>query len=213
MILYLHGFASGPGSTKARYLAGRFAAEGLHIAVPDMTPGPQGFERSTPSSMLAVAEQHLQGAPGPHALVGSSLGGYLAALAAGRNPGVDRLVLLAPAFRLAERWNARLSPDQLRRWQEEGLETHHFASGRIRRIGFEFLEDAMKWPAYPEVRVPTLCITGRRDELIPVPDVERFVEMTPGARLIVVDDGHELTESLHFIWGEIREFLGRDSSR
>ena len=109
MLLYLHGFGSGPGSQKARHLAARFAAAGVHLEVPDLTPGEDGFERSSPSSMLAEAERALARGTPPHGIVGSSLGGYLAAMAAGRDPTIGRLVLLAPAFRLFERWDRLLS--------------------------------------------------------------------------------------------------------
>ena len=209
MVLYLHGFASGPGSAKARALAERFARLGVTLEVPDLTPGDDGFERSTPSSMLAVAEARLASAPGPHAIIGSSLGGWLAALAAPRHPSVERLVLLAPAFRLHERWGSRLTPLQLDGWRRDGLEVFHFASGRHRRIGFQFLEDAARWPAFPRVAVPTLCLAGRRDETVPIEDVERFVALTPTARLVALDDGHELLASLDRIFEEARAFLGR----
>ena len=208
MILYLHGFASGPGSAKARFLAGRFARLGTRLEVPDLTPGEDGFERSTPSSMLAVAEARLASAPGPHAIIGSSLGGWLGALAASRHPSVERLVLLAPAFRLRARWSGRLTPAQLDGWRRDGLEVLHFASGRQRRIGFQFLEDAARWPAFPRVTVPTLCLAGRRDETVPLEDVERFVALTPTARLLPLDDGHELLASLDRIFEEARAFLG-----
>jgi predicted esterase YcpF (UPF0227 family) len=125
VLLYLHGFASGPSSHKASVLSGRFAAIGAPLTVPDLTPGEDGFERSTPASMLAVAEGLLGGADPPHAIVGSSLGGYLAAVAASRDPSIERLVLLAPAFRLFERWSARLTPAELAEWRAEGLETMH----------------------------------------------------------------------------------------
>jgi pimeloyl-ACP methyl ester carboxylesterase len=177
------------------------------MTVPDLTPGEDGFERSSPSSMRAVAEAALaRGAP-PHAIVGSSLGGYLAAVIAARDPGVERLVLMAPAFRLFERWSARLTPAELARWRAEGLETMHYASGRPRRIGWQFFEDAASWPAFPEVRVPTLCIAGSRDETVPLADVEAFVARTPTARLVTVDDGHELAASLDRIHDEARAFL------
>ena len=206
-ILYLHGFASGPGSFKGRALADRFGALGVRMIRADLTPGEDGFERSTPRTMLAEAER-LVAAHRPRVLMGSSLGGYLAALIASRDPSIERLVLLAPAFRLFERWRARLGPDEERRWRAEGLVVHHFASNRPRRIGWAFLEDAAPLPPYPAVRAPALCLAGRRDELVPLEDVARFVELTPGARLVVLEDGHELLGSLDRIFEEARAFLG-----
>jgi pimeloyl-ACP methyl ester carboxylesterase len=207
VLLYLHGFASGPSSFKARALAGRFAARGVALDVPDLTPGADGFERSTPLTMLAVAEGRLAAAAAPHALVGSSLGGYLSALAASRDPAIERLVLLAPAFRLFERWSARLSPAELAAWEADGLETDHHVTGTRRRLGWAFFEDASALPAFPEVRVPTLCIAGTRDETVPIADVEAFVARTPSARLVAVDDGHELKDSIDRIFEEASAFL------
>jgi hypothetical protein len=207
VIVYLHGFGSGPGSTKARAVAERFAALGVAVDVPDLTPGAEGFERSTPSSMLAIAEARLA-SPGPHGVLGSSLGGWLAAIAASRNPAVERLVLLAPAFRLRERWSARAGAAAIARWRAEGgVEVYHHASARNRRIGWAFFEDAARWPAMPEVRVPALVVAGRRDDTVPLEDVEAWVARTPSARLVVVEDGHELTASLDRIFEETRAFL------
>lgn len=207
MLLYLHGFASGPSSKKARALEERFAAAGVALEVPDLTPGADGFESSTPSSMLAVAEARLTAAPPPHALIGSSLGGYLAAVAASRDPSIERLVLLAPAFRLFERWDGRVGAAEREAWRTGGLEVDHFASGRRRRLGWQFHEDARGWPAFPEVRVPTLVFAGRRDEIVPLADVEAFVARTPSARLVPLDDGHELLASIDAIFEEACAFL------
>ena len=135
MLLYLHGFASGPSSRKARHLGEGFAARGVHLEVPDLTPGPDGFERSSPVTMLEVARAALADRPGPHALVGSSLGGWLSALLASQDPRVTRLVLLAPAFRLFERWSGRLAPAQLDDWRTNGLATHHHVT-QTEREGF-----------------------------------------------------------------------------
>jgi pimeloyl-ACP methyl ester carboxylesterase len=207
VLLYLHGFASGPSSNKARFLSERFRALGVPLEVPDLTPGPDGFESSSPSSMLAIAEDLLARSKPPHAIIGSSLGGYLAALAASRDPSVERLFLMAPAFRLFERWEARLGPGELDRWRREGLETQHFATNRSRRIGWQFFEDARRLPAFPAVRVPTLCVAGTRDDTVPFADIEAFVARTPTARLVPVDDGHDLARSLELIYGQARAFL------
>ncbi len=207
VIVYLHGFASGPSSLKARTLLAAFGARGVPIQVPDLTPGERGFERSTPLTMLGQARAVLGDAPGPHALVGSSLGGYLSALQASSDPRIARLVLLAPAFRLFERWNARLTAAQRDDWRTHGLEVDHYATGTRRRLGWAFHEEAAGLPAFPEVKVPALVIAGRRDESIPLADVQAWVARTPSARLIEVDDDHELKASLGLIEREAWEFL------
>jgi len=207
VILYLHGFASGPSSRKARHLGEGFAARGVPVEAPDLTPGPDGFERSTPLTMLEAARAALAGRPGPHALVGSSLGGYLSAVLAAGDPRVTRLVLLAPAFRLFERWSGRLTPAQLDDWRAHGLATHHHATQTERRIGWGFFEAARTLPAFPVVTAPTLVIAGARDETVPLADVEAWVARTPSARLITVDDGHELAASLELIEREAWQFI------
>jgi len=203
----MHGFGSGPGSQKARYLAARFLERGVHLTVADLTPGDLGFERSSPSSMLAEAERILAAGPPPHGIVGSSLGGYLAAVLSGRNPAVERLVLLAPAFRLFERFERRLTAAEREQWRSRGREVFHFASARTRRLLWQFHEDARRYPPFPEVSVPTLCIAGTRDETVPLEDVAAFVARTPSARLLEVDDGHELAASLPRVFDEAWAFL------
>lgn len=208
MIVYLHGFASGPSSTKGRILAERFAAEGVHLACPDLTPGADGFERSTVDSMLHIVEELLTESETPHVLVGSSMGGYLAALLAAKNPRIERLVLLAPAFRMAARWRGRLSPEALERFRAEGsLEVLHYGTRTKRRIGYQLLESLDRCPEYPEVGVPTLCMAGQKDDVVPLSDVERFVAGAKSARLLVLDDAHELTASIDRIWEETRAFV------
>jgi len=212
VIAYLHGFASGPTSAKARHLQAAFTGRGNPLQVLDLTPGRDGFERSTPLTMLEVARGALAGDPGPHALVGSSLGGYLAALLASQDPRVQRLVLLAPAFRLFERWRARLTPAELEAWRTGGREVHHFATGTTRRLGWAFHQDAGGLPAFPAVTVPALVLAGARDESVPLADVQAWVERTPSARLVVLDDGHELGASLDRIASEAWAFLDEEWS-
>jgi len=64
----------------------------------------------------------------PLILMGSSLGGYLAALYAERHPkAVDRLILLAPAFEFLQRWRARLSAREIEQWKREGsIPIYHY---------------------------------------------------------------------------------------
>jgi uncharacterized protein len=207
VLLYLHGFASGPSSKKAQILKQRFLERDVDMTLPDLTPREDGFERSSPSSMLAIAEGLLEAAPPPHAVIGSSLGGYLASVAASRDPTIAKLVLLAPAFRLFERWDARLSPEERAAWRRDGLEVDHHATSRKRRLGWQFHEGARGWPAFPEVRVPALVFAGRRDETVPLEDIRAWCERTPTARLVELDDGHELVSSIDRIFEDARRFL------
>src|SRR3989442_12997078 len=113
---YLHGFASGPGSTKAQFFRTRLAQHGMAWDIPELAPD---FTHVTITGMLAIVEAIL--ARGPAVLLGSSLGGYLAALAAARWPEhVRGLVLFAPAFGFAARWEARIGPAALAPWRGGG---------------------------------------------------------------------------------------------
>lgn len=211
MYAYLHGFASGPTSSKGRWLKDRFAETGRELMLPDLTPGPNGFEQATPLTMLRVVEEMLEktGSTEPNVLIGSSLGGLLASVAASRGQArVDKIVLLAPAFRLAERWRGRMDPSELERFQREGaMLVDHYATNTRRTMPYRFLEDADTLPAYPTVKVPVLAIAGRHDDLVPLADVEEFAKKTPSAELVVVDDGHDLAASLPIIWERMRAFL------
>ncbi len=56
--------------------------------------------------------------------------------------------------------------------------------------------------------MPVLCLAGRRDETVPLEDVAAFVARTPSARLVELDDGHELAGSLERVFDEAFAFLG-----
>ena len=87
------------------------------------------FERLTLTAQLAIIERLADS--GPINILGSSMGGYLAALYAARHPEVRRVVLLAPAFRLAERWEARLGEAAMADWRQTGSMTvFHYGEGR-----------------------------------------------------------------------------------
>ncbi len=98
-----NGFASGPQSSKAQFFRARFEELGVPFEIPQLDEG--NFETLTVSGQLAVIDRAVRGEP--VTLMGSSLGGYLAALYASRHPNVEKLVLLAPAFQFPSRWRKR----------------------------------------------------------------------------------------------------------
>ena len=54
---YLHGFASGPGSTKAQFFRSRIAEHGIALEIPDLAPD---FTHMTVTGMLAMVEAILE---------------------------------------------------------------------------------------------------------------------------------------------------------
>ena len=137
-IVYLHGFASGPQSSKARYFRTLLDNAGIPVDVPDLADG--DFEHLTITGQLAVFDRAAAG--DPVALIGSSLGGYLAALYAARHAHVQRLVLLAPAFGFAQRWPDRLGPAEVAAWRRSGtMDVFHYADNRNRKLGYQLLAD------------------------------------------------------------------------
>jgi len=89
LILYLHGFRSGPTSHKAQQLKARMAARGLgqHFVCPQLPVAPH--------AAVALCEQLIDASAAPVTLVGSSLGGYYATCLAEKHD--LRAVLVNPA--------------------------------------------------------------------------------------------------------------------
>ena len=219
-IVYLHGFASGPSSSKARYFRERLQAAGAQVDIPDLAAG--DFEHLTISGQLAVVERAAYGAadwaPGPHghpepvALMGSSMGGYLAALYAARHPEVVRLVLLAPAFGFARRWPEHLGSAQVARWRSTGaMEVFHYGENRTRSLSYALLEDAARYEDYPDFHQPALLFHGAGDDVVPVRYSQEFAATHPNATLEVLDSGHELLNVLEYMAPKVERFLLRAS--
>ena len=203
--IYLHGFASSPQSRKAQYFLARLRELGIEMAIPDLAEG--NFAGLTISGQLALIERIAAGQPAR--LLGSSLGGYLAALYAARHPQqVERLVLLAPAFRLAERWEQRTGPGQMAAWQRDGaLPYFHYGEKREMLLGWTFLADARQYEPYPDVAQPALIFHGEADDVVPVEDSVEFVARNPQARLQVMHSDHELGDCLDAMWRQMRAFV------
>ena len=207
-LLYLHGFASGPASTKGLAFAEHFGGRGLHLERLDLRL--PSLEHLRLSAGIAATRAAIGG--GERAvLMGSSLGGLTAARAAEGDDRVSALVLLAPAFRAAERWRARLGEEGVRRWRETGwLEIDDYALKARGRVDFGFLEDLdAADTGWPDVRVPTLIIHGRRDEVVDIQLSRTFAASRPHVRLVEVDDGHELITTLPATLAEVELFLER----
>ena len=207
--IYLHGFASSPRSTKAAFFREHLTRLGHVVIVPDLEEG--DFQGLTITRQLGVVRREIARAHGDLALIGSSMGGYLAVLAANQEPRIRRLVLMAPAIDMKARWTVRYGADQLARWKATGVApTFHHAHGEERLIGYGLYEDLDRHDPAPPVRVPALAFMGRQDETVAPAAVERWAAQNPSVRLRLLDSGHELIDQLETIWSEAAAFLGID---
>ena len=210
-VIYLHGFASSPESSKAQRFGRELAARGVGFSCPDLNL--PDFETLTTTRMLDQVRADVAAAGvGPIALVGSSLGGFVAIHAAARDTAglVDRMVLLAPAVDFGGNRLRQLGEQGIAEWRRAGaLRVFHYADSCERAVGFQLYEDAAQYDAYAvELRVPALVFQGRHDESVPPETVERWAAPRPSVTLRLLDDGHQLAESVDLIWAESARFLG-----
>jgi len=214
-LIYLHGFASSPRSSKARLFADRAAAAGIAFACPDLNE-PE-FRTLTVSRMIDSVERTIAGLPeGPVALVGSSLGAFVALHAAARHSGarvdrwpIDRLIFLAPALDLVPGFEREVGPDQIRRWQAtDSYTVFHYSDNQARELAWAFMEDARRYDAFAvSLPVPTLIYQGRRDEVVAPEAVERWAASRPWVTLRLVDDGHQLLDHVEQMWSDTRRIV------
>lgn len=203
-IVYLHGFASSPLSAKAQFFQRKFSDLGIDCQIPPLDRN--DFEELTITNQLEVIGEAVRGEK--VTLMGSSLGGYLAALYAARHANIDRLILLAPAFQFPSRWRNRFTAAEFAEWQAKGSrDFYHYGSKSDRALGYGFVEDASKYEDDPDFRQPALVVHGLHDDVVPVEASRSFACSHSNVKLCVIESGHELTDSMDRLWNETAMFL------
>lgn len=214
--VYLHGFASSPGSAKAQYLNDRFRSLGLSLHIPDLNQ--DDFYTLTLSRQIQQVEALLGEfahplADQPVTLIGSSFGGLTAAWIGERCPQVERLVLLAPAFQFLNHWLPKLGAEQVDRWQKENsLLTYHYSQQQMLPISYQIVPDLTQYDETQLQRpIPTLILHGQYDEVIPIQASRSFIASRPWVKLMELDSDHGLGNVQPEIWQAIQSFCQLDS--
>lgn len=198
--IYLHGFASSPNSTKARYLRDRFAEIQIDLKIPDLNFG--DFSQLTITRQANQVWREFPLNDEPVTLIGSSLGGLTAAYLGNINLQVQQLVLLAPAFEFLSHWLPLLGEEQVRRWQEDKfIMVYHYGEKRSLPLSINFLIDASQYKVENWRRsIPTLILHGQHDETIPIQASRYFAHNRPWVELIEFDSDHALSNVMADIW-------------
>jgi hypothetical protein len=211
-VIYLHGFASGIGSTKARFFKTKFEQSGIDVALPDLNV--PTFEQMTFTSQLQIVEKEAArlGDDRPITLMGSSLGGLLATIASQKlsHGHIKKLILLAPGFGIAGRWRETIGEEAMADWQQNGSKSFfHYAFGKDLNLAYSFIEDLGQYQTDAlRVDVPTLVFHGINDATVPVDKSREFSQLNADlVQLKELEDGHELIASLPAMWQDVERFL------
>ena len=196
-MLFAHGFEGSPTGSKPTYMK---EALGWKVTAPKMSELGWSIASQTDVLIKYLDEGEYD------LVVGSSMGGLAAANASSMRPREDiRLLLIAPAFGLAENWEG----------MEETGRSAWKTTGERRYTGFEldivlpweFMESAekMSWPIPTH---PTAIMHGRFDEVVPISHSRKVDKSCENVTLYETDDGHRMKDSLSLIQEIASELMG-----
>ena len=173
--VYLHGFAGSAMSKKGLALRETIP----QMILPDLNP-PNFCDFTVSSALERMDELHREeteklrlrfgtSAALKWRIVGSSLGGYVAAKWAEANEeSVDRMVLYCPALDLRRLWIDKLGREEIETWKRTDAFALPGPGGATVQMPFRFLKDVLdRHDAVPDLSHETLILHGTKDEVVP----------------------------------------------
>ncbi|HXE24023.1 MAG TPA: alpha/beta hydrolase [Roseiarcus sp.] len=223
-VVWLSGYRSDMDSTKATALDAEAGRLGLGFLRFDYSGHGRSGGRLEDGAISRWLEEALAliraESEGPQILVGSSMGGWLALLAAralaeaGETERVKGLILIAPAVDFTEALIWEKAPEEARRAiMEQGVWRRPSAySGEPDCLTRDLIEDGRKHlmlGAMIRTRAPTVVLQGMRDEDVPYSHTLKLMQRLgdPATLTLVKDGDHRLSrrEDLQLMF----EALGR----
>ena len=206
--IYLHGFASSPLSNKAVVFKKKFKEIDFSLVVPDLEKG--NFKNINLTFQMNVLFDLLNKFKDEEVcLVGSSMGGYLAAIAAQKRTNVKAIYLMAPGFNFMDRWMKRLGLD----WKDETswismIPVFHYGYGVTKHISTRIFKDAKNWSNLKlERKIPIRIVHGIHDEVVSVNESRKFVADRPWSSLKELDTDHGLLSHVDWIVADSIKFF------
>ena len=208
--IYLHGFASSPSSKKATAFKNKFKEMGISLEIPDLEGG--DFENMTLTRQMNIFSQCLEQSQDKGVcLIGSSMGAYLAILAAENSMNIHAVYLMAPGFNFMDRWmrNLNLDYDDEASWKAM-IPVFHYRYGETRHIHTRLFKDAMDWSRLELKRkLPTRIVHGIHDEVVAIDESRKFVSSRPWCLFQELDDDHSLLSHVDWIIDDCLMFFSK----
>lgn len=218
-VLFIHGF--GGNGQHFEELPRKVAAAGWRARVL-LLPGhgtlPEDFERTSADQLLNAVLDETQALLKKHekvVLLGHSMGGALATLAAARTPEVSGLILGAPYFAITPRWYYILPPESwmrmgpsLMRWVYSNpdrqpvfrrevssqIVSYAWLPTRAAVTAMELAGEASSPTTLSKINQPVLLLHGRRDEVTSPEAACRAVNGMASAnkRIVLLDNSNHI---------------------
>lgn len=204
----MHGFASGPDSNKARIFKERFVQLNIPIQIPDLQE--DDFKNLTLSRQVKLVQAIIDKKGNKSfALIGSSMGGYLASLTAQTRDSVKALYLMAPGFNFLNRWRKKLNLDEnVPQTTPDLIKVFHYRYNKEVFLNTELFRDAENWDSLLLDRnIPTRLVHGLHDEDINIQESRDFVQNRPWCTLQELDGDHGLLSCVDWIVEDCIDFF------
>jgi pimeloyl-ACP methyl ester carboxylesterase len=206
--IYLHGFASSPGSKKATEFKKSFDEISVSLTIPDLEGG--DFQRLSISGQINIIDDCMDKHPGEQfGLIGSSMGGYLAALVAQKRKDVSAIYLMAPGFNFLKRWRALIQghlkgsnaiPDL--------INVFHYRYNKEMALSTDIFKDAEKWDQLAlDRKLPTRIVHGIHDDTVDILESRKFIQTRPWCQLEELDSDHQLLSHIEWIVDDCLNFF------
>ena len=191
-VLWAHGLEGSPNGSKPTWII-----ENLGWDVVSIDMSQNGW---TIAEQTKVVYDKISEIDDFDLIMGSSYGGLAIANAANKLLDRDmRIVLMAPAFGLAENFQKIAGEKGLDEWENSGYRPyfHHGLNKEI-KLNWDFMVSAREM-SWPKINHPTVVIHGISDEIVQIESSRKIAESNSNVELIEVEDGQRLGKSLHFI--------------
>lgn len=213
-VIYLHGFASSPGSKKANFFRPYFEEKGATYSIPDLNV--PSFEKLSFTAILAKVADTVRAIEDDDIyLIGSSLGGlttlhFCAHYRDQEAKRIKKVALLAPAFDFAANRNKTMGEGWCQKWRDAGkMSFFNYARNAEADVHFGFVEDVLQYDSWRAiVDIPILIYHGKNDETVDYEQSIRFAKNHDHVTLNLLDSDHQLLDKTEEILQGIMDFFG-----